>query len=35
MQRSGFGSQRYQILLEVAGLERDPLCLVSTSEELL
>jgi hypothetical protein len=35
IQRSGFGSRRYQILWEVVGLERDPLSLVSTTEELL
>jgi hypothetical protein len=35
IQRSGFYSRRYQILLEVAGLERGPLSLVSTTEELL
>jgi hypothetical protein len=35
MQRSGFDSQRYQILWEVVGLERVPLSLVSTTEELL
>jgi hypothetical protein len=31
----GFGSRRYQIFWEVVGLERGPLCLVSTIEELL
>jgi hypothetical protein len=35
IQRSGFDSRRYQIFWEVVGLEWDPLCLVSTSEELL
>jgi hypothetical protein len=35
IQRSGFDSRRYQILWEVVGLERGPLSLVSTSEELL
>jgi hypothetical protein len=35
IQRSGFDSQRYQILWEVMGLERGPLSLVSTIEELL
>jgi hypothetical protein len=35
IQRSGFGSRRYHILREVVGLERGPLSLVSTSEELL
>jgi hypothetical protein len=34
-QRSGFDSRRYQILWEVMGLERGPLSLVSTTEELL
>jgi hypothetical protein len=33
--RSGFDSQRYQIFWEVVGLERGPLSLVSTIEELL
>jgi hypothetical protein len=33
--RSGFNSQRYQIFWEVVGLERGPLSLVSTTEELL
>jgi hypothetical protein len=32
--RSGFGSRRYQIFWEVVGLERGPLSLVSTTEEL-
>jgi hypothetical protein len=32
---SGFDSRRYQIFLEVVGLERGPLSLVSTTEELL
>jgi hypothetical protein len=35
IQRSGFDSRRYQILWEVVGLERGPLSLVSTIEELL
>jgi hypothetical protein len=35
IQRSGFHSWRYQIFWEVAGLERRPLSLVSTIEELL
>jgi hypothetical protein len=35
MQRSGFDSRRYQIFWEVVGLERGPLSLVSTIEELL
>jgi hypothetical protein len=35
MQRSGFDSRRYQIFWEVVGLERGPLNLVSTIEELL
>jgi hypothetical protein len=35
IQRSGFGSQRYQVFWEVVGLERGPLNLVSTTEELL
>jgi hypothetical protein len=34
-QRSGFDSRRYQMFWEVVGLERDPLSLVSTTEELL
>jgi hypothetical protein len=34
IKRSGF-DYRYQIFLEVVGLERDPLCVVSTTEELL
>jgi hypothetical protein len=33
--RSGFDSRRYQIFSEVVGLERGPLSLVSTIEELL
>jgi hypothetical protein len=33
--RSGFDSWHYQIFWEVVGLERDPLCLVSTVDELL
>jgi hypothetical protein len=33
--RSGFDSRRYQIFWEVVGLERGPLSLVSTFEELL
>jgi hypothetical protein len=35
IQRSRFDSQRYQIFWEVVGLERGPLSLVSTIEELL
>jgi hypothetical protein len=35
MQRSWFDSRRYQIFWEVVGLERGPLSLVSTTEELL
>jgi hypothetical protein len=35
IQRSGFDSRRYQIYCEVVGLERGPLSLVSTTEELL
>jgi hypothetical protein len=35
IQRSGFDSRRYQIFREVLGLERGPLSLVSTTEELL
>jgi hypothetical protein len=35
IQRSGFGSRSYQIFWEVVGLERGPLSLVSTIEELL
>jgi hypothetical protein len=35
IQRSGFDSRRYQIFWEVVGLERGPLILVSTTEELL
>jgi hypothetical protein len=35
IQRSGFDSWRYQIFWEVMGLERGPLSLVSTTEELL
>jgi hypothetical protein len=35
MQRSGFHSRRYHIFWEVAGLERDPISLLSTIEELL
>jgi hypothetical protein len=34
-QRSGFDSRRYQIFREVVGLERGPLSLLSTTEELL
>jgi hypothetical protein len=30
----GFDSLRYEIFWEVVGLERDPLTLVSTTEEL-
>jgi hypothetical protein len=33
--RSGLDSLRYQIFWEVVGLERDPLSLVSATEELL
>jgi hypothetical protein len=35
IQRSGFDSWRYHIFREVVGLERGPLSLVSTIEELL
>jgi hypothetical protein len=35
IQRSGFDSQHYQVFWEVVGLERGPLSLVSTTEELL
>jgi hypothetical protein len=35
IQRSGFDSRRYQISWEAVGLERGPLSLVSTTEELL
>jgi hypothetical protein len=35
IQRSGFDSQQYQIFWEIVGLERGPLSLVSTTEELL
>jgi hypothetical protein len=35
IQRSGFDSRRYHIFLLVVGLERGPLSLVSTTEELL
>jgi hypothetical protein len=35
IQRSGFDSQHYQISWEAAGLERGPLSLASTIEELL
>jgi hypothetical protein len=35
IQRSGLVSRRYQIFWEVVGLERGPLSIVSTSEELL
>jgi hypothetical protein len=35
IQRPGFDSWRYQIFLEVVGLERGVLSLVSTIEELL
>jgi hypothetical protein len=34
IQRSGFDSRRYQIFWEVVGLERGPLSLVSTIEQL-
>jgi hypothetical protein len=35
IQRSGFDSRRYQIFWEVVGLERGPLSLMSTTEDLL
>jgi hypothetical protein len=35
IQRSGFDSRLYKIFWEVVGLERGPLSLVSTTEELL
>jgi hypothetical protein len=35
IQRSWFNSRHYQIFWEVVGLERGPLSLVSTTEELL
>jgi hypothetical protein len=35
IQRSGFDSRRYQVFWEVLSLERGPLSLVSTTEELL
>jgi hypothetical protein len=35
IQRSGFDFRHYQIVWEVVGLERGPLSLVSTTEELL
>jgi hypothetical protein len=35
IQRSGFGSQCYQIFWEVIGLERAPLSLVIATEELI
>jgi hypothetical protein len=35
IQRSGFDSRHYQIFWEVVGLERGPLSLLSTTEELL
>jgi hypothetical protein len=35
IQRFGFDSRRDQIFWEVVGLERGPLILVSTTEELL
>jgi hypothetical protein len=35
IERSRFNSQRYQIFLDLVGLERDPFGLVSTNEELL
>jgi hypothetical protein len=35
MQRSEFDSRSYKIFWEVVGLERGPLSLVSTTEELL
>jgi hypothetical protein len=34
IQRSGFDFRRYQMFREVVGLERGPLSLVSTTEEL-
>jgi hypothetical protein len=34
IQRSGFGSRRYQIFWEVVGLERGPLSLMRIIEEL-
>jgi hypothetical protein len=34
IQRSGFNSRHYQIFWEVVGLERGPLSLMSTIEEL-
>jgi hypothetical protein len=34
IQRSRFASRRYQIFLPLVGLERGPLSLVSTVEEL-
>jgi hypothetical protein len=35
IRRPGFDSWRYQLFCEVVGLERDPLSLVSSNEELL
>jgi hypothetical protein len=35
IQRSGYDSRRYQIFWEIVSLERGPLSLVSTTEELL
>jgi hypothetical protein len=35
IERSGLDSRRYHIFWEVVGLERGPLSLVSTTEELL
>jgi hypothetical protein len=35
IQRYGFDSQRYQIFWDIMGSKRDPLSLVSTTEELL
>jgi hypothetical protein len=35
IQRPGFDSRRYQIFWKVVGLERGPLSLVNTTEELL
>jgi hypothetical protein len=35
IQRSGYDYWHYQIFLDVAGLERGPLSLVNTTEELL
>jgi hypothetical protein len=35
IQRSGFDSRRYQIFCEVVDLERGPLSLINTTEELI